>query len=115
MDTLLSFLLFGALFFVMMRFGCGAHVMGHHHGRHGTGSDNNSGKGGNGAVWVPPKSDTDPVCGMMVDPTTAKSCVHDGKVYYFCADQCRQKFEADPALFTSGTAPRLAMEETHEH
>lgn len=25
----------------------------------------------------------DPVCGMMVDPTTAEKAVHNGKTYYF--------------------------------
>ena len=36
MPTYLYFLLWGAFFFVMMRFGCGAHIMGHGHGhRHG--------------------------------------------------------------------------------
>lgn len=31
MPTYLYFLLWGAFFFVMMRFGCGAHIMGHGH------------------------------------------------------------------------------------
>ena len=33
MPTYLYFLLWGAFFFMMMRFGCGAHIMGHGHGR----------------------------------------------------------------------------------
>jgi hypothetical protein len=37
MATLLSLALYGALFYVMMRFGCGAHMHGHRaHGDHGT-------------------------------------------------------------------------------
>ena len=32
MPTYLYFLLWGAFFFVMMRFECGAHIMGHGHG-----------------------------------------------------------------------------------
>jgi hypothetical protein len=32
MDRLLSFLLFAAFFYLMMRFGCGAHMV---HGNHG--------------------------------------------------------------------------------
>ena len=36
MPTYLYFLLWGVFFFVMMRYGCGAHIMGHGHGhRHG--------------------------------------------------------------------------------
>ena len=33
MPTYLYFLLWGAFFFVMMRFGCGAHILGHGHRR----------------------------------------------------------------------------------
>ena len=29
MSTLVYFLIWGGLFFLMMRFGCGAHIMGH--------------------------------------------------------------------------------------
>ncbi len=32
MNSLIYFLIWGGLFFLMMRFGCGAHVMGHGHG-----------------------------------------------------------------------------------
>jgi len=40
----------------------------------------------------------DPVCGMTVDPTRNKggSFEHGGKVYYFCGQGCRIKFESDP-------------------
>ena len=34
MQSLLYFLLLAGLFFAMMRFGCGAHVMGHAHRAH---------------------------------------------------------------------------------
>jgi Cu+-exporting ATPase len=42
----------------------------------------------------------DPVCGMTVDPATAKfSAEHDGTRYYFCCAGCLAKFQADPAKF----------------
>jgi len=42
----------------------------------------------------------DPVCGMMVDPTTAKHrAAHDGGDYYFCGAGCKTKFLADPAKY----------------
>ncbi len=42
----------------------------------------------------------DPVCGMSVDPATAKhSFDHDGTTFYFCCDGCRTKFAADPARY----------------
>ena len=48
---------------------------------------------------------TDPVCGMDVDPGSAKHRVeHDGETVLFCSDGCRRKFEADPERFLdSGT------------
>ena len=53
----------------------------------------------------------DPVCGMTVDPHTAKHrYTHAGKTYYFCAARCREKFAADPAAYldpaqTAAAAP----------
>ena len=40
---------------------------------------------------------TDPVCGMSVDPATAKhKAEHAGETYYFCSAGCKTKFTADP-------------------
>lgn len=42
----------------------------------------------------------DPVCGMDVDPATAKhKTEHAGSTYYFCSASCRTKFEAEPAKY----------------
>jgi Cu+-exporting ATPase len=42
----------------------------------------------------------DPVCGMDVDPKTAKhTAEHEGKTYYFCAPGCKRAFEAEPAKY----------------
>ena len=42
----------------------------------------------------------DPVCGMTVDPATAKHrAEHAGRTYYFCCAGCRTKFESDPAKY----------------
>jgi Cu+-exporting ATPase len=44
----------------------------------------------------------DPVCGMRVDPRTAKyRTEHAGRTYYFCASGCREKFIADPEKYLS--------------
>ena len=41
MSTLVHFLIWGGFFFVMMRFGCGAHIMGHSKNhRHGDENQN---------------------------------------------------------------------------
>jgi YHS domain-containing protein len=115
METLLYFLFFGALIFLMMRFGCGAHVMGHRHG--GEKSGPNPSPGGSGGLrWEPPEKDIDPVCGMTVDTASAKSAVHDGTVYYFCSTDCREKFETKPTAYPkkSTESPQRA-ESSHEH
>jgi Cu+-exporting ATPase len=42
--------------------------------------------------------ETDPVCGMKVDPATARggSHEHGGRTYWFCNPRCRERFAADP-------------------
>jgi P-type Cu+ transporter len=53
----------------------------------------------------PPATATvvDPVCGMTVDPATAKGgrVQHAGREYAFCSTGCRDKFLADPARYTT--------------
>ncbi len=45
----------------------------------------------------------DPVCGMTVDPHTAKHRTeHRGHTYYFCSAGCRTKFTADPQKYLGG-------------
>ncbi len=34
----------------------------------------------------------DPICGMEIDPTKSIKFTHDGLTYYFCSENCRQKF-----------------------
>ena len=68
---------------------CGGH--GHHaqaqHGAHDHGS--------HGAARV-----LDPVCGMTVDPATAKHrFAYKGQDYFFCSDRCRTRFEAEPEKY----------------
>jgi xanthine dehydrogenase accessory factor len=42
-----------------------------------------------------PELAIDPICGMTVDPATAKwSAEQDGETYYFCAPGCRKAFLA---------------------
>ena len=43
----------------------------------------------------------DPVCGMSVEPATARggSATHEGKTYYFCSPSCRVKFQANPKRY----------------
>lgn len=44
---------------------------------------------------------TDPVCGMKVNPATAKggSTSYNGKEYFFCNPKCKTKFDANPESY----------------
>ena len=43
----------------------------------------------------------DPVCGMMIDPSTAKGgkSTFEGQDYFFCNAKCKTKFDADPTVY----------------
>ncbi|WP_137387638.1 heavy metal translocating P-type ATPase [Rhodoligotrophos defluvii] len=42
----------------------------------------------------------DPVCGMSVDPATARHVhAYEGQTYYFCSAGCKAKFAADPQAY----------------
>jgi len=56
------------------------------------------------------KQAIDPVCGMTVDPDSAKARVdYLGKTYYFCCASCAKKFDAAPEQFLKPNPPRLVM------
>jgi len=38
----------------------------------------------------------DPFCGMTVDEATSLHAERDGKTFYFCSDNCQQKFQSTP-------------------
>jgi len=47
---------------------------------------------------------SDPVCGMIVDPSrTEHHAWHEGEEYHFCSAGCRTKFLADPERYLAGT------------
>lgn len=85
MEGLGSLLLFAILFYVMMRFGCGAHMV-HGHGGHG-GSGHANGK------FI------DPVCGKEVEPDQGYGMMYEGDLYRFCSRQCLDQFDSQPTLF----------------
>jgi len=52
----------------------------------------------------------DPVCGMNVNPATAKHTFdHAGKKYYFCCAGCVEKFKANPAQYLNKPAGLVAL------
>ena len=78
----------------------GAHA-GHHHGTAMQAKPCCG--GGKGALA------TDPVCGMRVDPATAKHrFAYQGQDYFFCGARCRERFEAEPEKFLQAREPAPA-------
>src|SRR5687767_11431151 len=51
----------------------------------------------------------DVVCGMTIDPADAVGTLeHGGRRYYFCSQQCLERFRDEPARYISGTpAPEV--------
>ena len=42
----------------------------------------------------------DPVCGMEINVENAvERTEYQGEVFYFCSDQCRNRFDEDPGRF----------------
>jgi YHS domain-containing protein len=106
MEALIYFIFWALVIFLMMRFGCGAHVMGHGHK-----SERSSDRTGSSQLrWIPPEQDRDPVCGTTVTTASAKPSIHDGTVYYFCSHECREQFEAAPHLYVGGAASRTDLD-----
>jgi P-type Cu+ transporter len=58
------------------------------------------GKHGDGDQAAAVPTAIDPVCGMRVDPATARHrLAHNGQHYFFCSGRCRERFEAEPEKF----------------
>jgi P-type Cu+ transporter len=50
----------------------------------------------------PPAQAKDPVCGMNINPASARfKTLHDDKEYFFCSAACLAKFQADPEKILS--------------
>lgn len=84
MDDWLSFIIFAGLFYFMMRYGCGAHMIHGHHGGHHKHSQDEDEK------------HVDPVCGMHVDMDKGYGKMYEGVLYRFCSRNCLDKFETEP-------------------
>ena len=53
------------------------------------------------AVRNQPQQFVDPVCGMAVKPATAPARPgYDGVEIYFCAESCKERFDAKPLKYT---------------
>lgn len=113
MEQIFPYLIWGGLFFLMMRFGCGSHMFGHGHGKKGhEGAHQSHGHGccgpasGRSISEPKPENSTethvDPVCGTRVSTEKSKTSFHAGTVYHFCSRECREVFEAAPDSYLPG-------------
>lgn len=61
---------------------------------------------------------TDPVCGMTIDSVTAAGVSqYEGRTFYFCSEECKRQFDADPEPYAekaASTADRAESLERHE-
>lgn len=45
---------------------------------------------------------TDPVCGMIIEDETAEArSTYEGKTYYFCSEDCKESFDANPEEYVT--------------
>ncbi len=79
MEGLLSLLVYAVLFYFLMRFGCGSHMV---HGHHKA-----AGKKSNSDVFM------DPVCGKVVADNEGYGELVDGKLFRFCSKPCLDEFD----------------------
>jgi len=98
MEGLASLLFYALLFYLMMRFGCGAHMI-HGHGVHGSKQESDSG------TFI------DPVCGNEVDQNKGYGLMHKANLYRFCSRHCLEQFDEQPSLFMR----KQRKEINHEH
>ncbi len=58
--------------------------------------------------------ETDPVCGMEVDPKTSTfKSTYQGKTYYFCSPGCKRDFDKEPQKYSNAKMP--GHKPGHEH
>lgn len=58
----------------------------------------------------------DVVCGMKVDTSRVKiSSDYEGKTYYFCSTECKEKFDANPAEFAMAEKEGEHQNEGHDN
>lgn len=83
----------------------------HHDHSHHAHAKDGSCCSGHGAKLAGAAVVRDPVCGMEVNPVAGKSTFeHGGRLFHFCSEGCRGKFEAHPELFLTAKDPVCGMD-----
>ena len=87
----------------------------HHHGHDHSGKDgaaccSSAPEGAQTAAAQPAAVVRDPVCGMIVDPVAGKpSAEHAGRLYHFCSEGCRTRFQNAPEAYITAVDPVCGM------
>lgn len=76
----ITLVIFGVVFYTLMRLGCGARLV-------------------HGLSPKPAGANSDPVCGMKVSEIASFTTDHDGTTYRFCSASCRDRFRRHPQAF----------------
>lgn len=114
MESLIYFLIWGGVFFLLQRLGRANYVNGAGNVQHGLvlqGAERSPKQLG----WIAPKMAVDPLCGKTVQTNAAKSSVDDGAVHYFCSRECRERFEVAPQLYLGRPPEAVPAETSHDH
>lgn len=93
MAGLFSLLFFALFFYLMMRFGCGAHMA---HGNHGPEDQNHNS--------VSNQTFFDPVCGTEVKEDEGYGMLYHGKLYRFCKKEHLDAFDQNPQKYINQNA-----------
>ena len=99
MNGLLTLLFYAAIFYFLMRFGCGAHMTHGHHGNE---------KGKDKEVFI------DPVCGKPVSDEEGYGELVDGRLFRFCSKVCLEEFDQNKVQF-SKKPNKFILHEEHHH
>lgn len=119
MDSWIWIAIYAGLFFVMMRYGCGAHMMGHGHSGHDDDEDHkghdhhyaSEEQDGTAMTRSTGRRDgvfVDPVCGMPVPRDEGYGKMYQGIPYRFCSRECLDKFDNNAERYTRGSAGKAA-------
>ena len=87
-----------------------AHAQSRDHGAHDHTHGSCCSHGDHTPVPAAPEKVLDVVCGMTVDPATAKQrFTYKGQEYFFCGARCRERFAADSESFLKPREPAPPM------
>jgi len=99
MDGLLTLLFYAAIFYFLMRFGCGAHMAHGHHDKEKESTEEE--------IFL------DPVCGEKVAEAQGYGELVDGRLFRFCSKECLNTFDENITEYSKKTNKFILNKEHH--